>query len=51
MSDREHTESTEPEEQDRKEPNGTTLTEEGWIEVLNKYERLSQYAKRRRDNE
>ena len=32
-----------------KEPNGTTLTVEEWIEEMNKYDRLHQYAKNRRE--
>ena len=33
----------------REEPSGTTLTVEEWIEEMNKHDRLSQYAKRRRE--
>jgi hypothetical protein len=33
------------------ESNGTTLTEEEWIEELNKYDRLHQYAKKRKREE
>jgi len=33
----------------RREPNGTTLSVEEWIEVLNKHDRFDQYAKRRRE--
>ena len=33
----------------RKEPNGTTLSTEEWIEMLNKHDRFDQYAKRRRE--
>jgi hypothetical protein len=40
---------TQPDEGDRKEPNGTTLSTEEWIEELNKYDRLHQYAKRRKE--
>ena len=39
---------TEPDEKDRKEPNGTTLTLEEWIEELNTCDRLHQYAKKRK---
>jgi len=35
-------------EEKRKEPKEGTLTEEEWIEELNQYDRLSQYAKKRR---
>jgi len=38
-----------PVEKDEREPNGTTLTEEEWIEELNRYDRLHQYAKRRKE--
>jgi len=33
----------------RKEPSGRPLTEEEWIELMNKHDRLSQYAKKRRE--
>jgi hypothetical protein len=36
-------------EKDRKEPSGTTLTLEEWFEELNKYDRLHQYAKKRKE--
>ena len=42
MSDKEHSKK-------RKEPSGRPLTEEEWIELMNKYDRLSQYAKKRRE--
>jgi len=32
-----------------KEPSGRPLTEEEWIELMNKHDRLSQYAKKRRE--
>jgi len=32
-----------------KEPNGTTLTVEEWIEEMNACDRLHQYAKKRRE--
>ncbi|WP_263787930.1 hypothetical protein [Salinibacter grassmerensis] len=32
----------------RKEPSGTTLTVEEWIELMNKHDRLEQYAKKRK---
>jgi len=32
----------------RKETSGRSLTEEEWIELMNKHDRLSQYAKKRR---
>jgi hypothetical protein len=38
--------SMKPEE---RKPNGTTLTVEEWIDEMNKYDRLHQYAKRRRE--
>ena len=49
MPDPEHTDDTEPEEQDRKKPSGTTLTLEEWFEELNKHDSFDQYAKRRRE--
>jgi hypothetical protein len=49
MPDPEHTDDTEPEEQDRKKPSGTTLTLEEWFEELNKCDRLHQYARRRKE--
>jgi len=48
MPDSEHTDDTEPDEKDRKKPNGTTLTLEEWFEELNKCDRLHQYAKKRK---
>jgi hypothetical protein len=33
----------------RQEPSGTTLTEEKWIELMNKHDRLSQCVKKRRE--
>jgi hypothetical protein len=33
----------------RREPDGTTLTVEEWIELMNKHDRLEQYAKQRRE--
>lgn len=33
----------------RKETSGRPLTEEEWIELMNKYDRLSQYAKKRQE--
>jgi hypothetical protein len=36
-------------EEKRKEPNGTTLTVEEWIELMNKYDCLEQYAKKRQE--
>jgi len=33
----------------REEPSGRPLTEEEWIELMNKHDRLSQYAKERRE--
>ena len=44
MPDTEHTDG-----EKRQEPDGTTLTVEEWIELMNKYDRLSQYAKKRRE--
>ncbi|MCS3648825.1 hypothetical protein GGQ08_000119 [Salinibacter ruber] len=38
-----------PEEKNREEPNGTTLTVEEWIELMNKHDPLEQYAKKRRE--
>jgi hypothetical protein len=35
-------------EEKRKEPNGTTLTVEEWIELMNKHDPLEQYAKKRK---
>jgi hypothetical protein len=34
---------------EEKEANGTTLTVEEWIEEMNTYDRLHQYAKKRRE--
>ena len=49
MSDTNSTEKRkEPDEKDSKEPNGTTLTLEEWFEELNEYDRLHQYAKKRK---
>jgi len=33
----------------RKETSGRPLTEEEWIELMNKHDRLSQYAKERQE--
>jgi len=41
--------SKKPEEKDEREPNGTTLTVEEWIEEMNTCDRLHQYAKRRKE--
>ena len=49
MSDTEPDENKEPEEKDRKEPSGTTLTLEEWFEELNKCDCLHQYAKKRKE--
>jgi hypothetical protein len=49
MSDTEPDKSEEPEEKGSKEPNGTTLSRERWIETLNKHDSFDQYAKRRRE--
>jgi hypothetical protein len=49
MPDTESDENEEPEEQDRKEPSGTTLSVKEWIEVLNRHDSFDQYAKRRRE--
>jgi len=38
-------------EKDRKKPSGTTLTLEEWFEELNEYDRLHQYAKKRKREE
>jgi hypothetical protein len=40
------TEDTDGEE--RREPDGTTLTVEEWIELMNKHDPLEQYAKKRK---
>ena len=45
MPDTDHTDDTKK----RKEPSGRPLTEEEWIEEMNQYDRLSQYAKKRRE--
>jgi hypothetical protein len=37
------------ESEKREESKGTTLTEEEWIELMNKHDRLDQYAKKRRE--
>ncbi len=47
MPDSDHSENTQKEIQ---EPNGTTLSVEEWIEVLNKHDSFDQYAKKRRKN-
>jgi hypothetical protein len=44
MPEREHTDRKEK----RREPDGTTLTVEEWIELMNKHDRLDQYAKKRK---
>ncbi|WP_263834423.1 hypothetical protein [Salinibacter sp.] len=41
---------TDSTENERREPNGTTLTEEEWIETLNKHDSFDQYAKRRKES-
>jgi hypothetical protein len=43
------TDSTEPDENDKRELNTTTLSEEEWIETLNKHDSFDQYAKKRRE--
>jgi hypothetical protein len=43
MPDTEHTDG-----EKRQKPDGTTLTVEEWIELMNKYDRLEQYAKKRK---
>jgi hypothetical protein len=48
MSDTEPDENEEPDEKDRKKPNGTTLTLEEWFEELNSCDRLHKYAKKRK---
>jgi hypothetical protein len=45
MPDTDRTDSKEK----RREPDGTTLTVEEWIELMNKHDRLSQYVKERRE--
>ncbi|WP_251921644.1 hypothetical protein [Salinibacter ruber] len=45
MPDTEHTDG----EKKRREQDGTTLTVEEWIELMNKHDRLDQYAKKRRE--
>ena len=40
---------TDSAENERKEPNTTTLTLKEWIEELNTCDRLHQYAKKRRE--
>jgi hypothetical protein len=49
MPDRDSSEDEEPDENDKRELNGTTLSTEEWIEELNKYDRLHQYAKKRKE--
>ena len=44
MPDIEHTDG-----EKRREPDGTTLTVEEWIELMNKHDPLEQYAKKRRE--
>jgi hypothetical protein len=39
---------TEPDENDKRELNTTTLSQEEWFEELNKCDPLEQYAKRRK---
>ncbi len=39
----------EPDENDKRELNTTTLSQEEWFEELNKCDRLHQYAKKRRE--
>jgi len=39
---------TEPDENDKRELNTTTLSQKEWFEVLNKHDDFEQYAKRRR---
>ena len=46
MPDTEHTDG-----EKRQESDGTTLTVEEWIELMNKYDRLDQYAKRRKEEQ
>ena len=36
-------------EKKRKESSGRPLTEEEWIELMNKHDRLSQYAEKRQE--
>ena len=36
-------------EEKRRDPDGTTLTVEEWIELMDKHHRLDQYAKERRE--
>jgi hypothetical protein len=35
----------------RREPDGTTLTVEEWIELVNKHDPLEQYAKKRKEEQ
>jgi hypothetical protein len=44
MPDTEHTDG-----EKRRESDGTTLTVDEWIELMNKHDRLDQYAKERRE--
>ncbi|MCS4182168.1 hypothetical protein [Salinibacter ruber] len=46
MPDTEHTDG-----EKRQESDGTTLTVEEWIELMNKYDRLDQYAKKRKEEQ
>ncbi|MCS4031912.1 hypothetical protein GGQ02_000271 [Salinibacter ruber] len=36
-------------DEERQKPDGTTLTVEQWIELMNKHDPLEQYAKKRRE--
>ena len=38
-----------PDDDRREEPSGTTLTVEEWIELMNKHDSLTQYAKERQE--
>jgi hypothetical protein len=44
MPDREYTDG-----EKRREPDGTTLTVEEWIELMNMHDRLDKYAKDQRE--
>ncbi len=46
MPDTEHTDG-----EKRRESDGTTLTVEEWIELMNKHNRLDQYAKKRKNEQ
>ncbi|MCS3829521.1 hypothetical protein GGP91_001598 [Salinibacter ruber] len=46
MPDTEHTDG-----EKRRERDGTTLTVEQWIELMNKHDPLEQYAKKRREKD